>query len=131
MITNTFHVQNPPLVLIVDDDQAISALLKHLLEREGYAVKTVFDGLDAKDYILSQKVPPALVLTEMMLPSVNGYDLIEIIRGSSSWKDIPVVVLSSLSQDDKIVRALKLGANDYVTKPFRVNELLTRINRLI
>ena len=131
MITNTFHVQNPPLVLIVDDDQAISALLKHLLEREGYAVKTVFDGLDAKDYILSQKVPPALVLTEMMLPSVNGYDLIEIIRGSSSWKDIPVVVLSSLEQDDKIVRALKLGANDYVTKPFRVNELLTRINRLI
>ena len=131
MTTNTFHAQNPPLILIVDDDQAISALLKHLLKREGYSVKSLLDGLDAKDYILSQQVPPALVLLEMMLPSVNGYDLIEIIRGSASWKDIPVVVLSSLAQDDKIVRALKLGANDYVTKPFRVNELLTRINRLI
>ena len=131
MTTNTFHAQNPPLILIVDDDQAISALLKHLLKREGYSVKSLLDGLDAKDYILSQQVPPALVLLEMMLPSVNGYDLIEIIRGSASWKDIPVVVLSSLAQDDKIVRALKLGANDYVTKPFRVNELLTRISRLI
>ena len=131
MITNTFHALNSSLVLTVDDDQAISALLKHLLEREGYTVKALFDGLDAKDYMLSQQVRPALVLIEMMLPSVNGDDLIEIIRGSASWKDIPVVVLSSLSQDDKIVRALKLGANDYVTKPFRVNELLTRINRLI
>ncbi len=130
MITNTSPALNAPLVLIVDDDQAISALLKHLLAREGYTVKTLFDGLDAKDYIISNQEPPALVLLEMMLPSINGYDLIEIIRGSTAWKDIPVVALSSLSQEDEIVRALKLGANDYVTKPFRVNELLARINRL-
>ena len=119
------------LILIVDDDQAISALLHHLLEREGFKVKAVFDGLAAKEYIMSSKVRPALVLLEMMLPSINGYDLLEQIRATSAWAEVPVVVLSSISEENEIVRALKLGANDYITKPFRVNELLARINRLL
>jgi len=119
-----------PLILIIDDDSAISALLKHLMEREGYTVKTILDGLEAKEYILSTNERPAFVLLEMMLPSVSGFDLLELIRDSATWADTPVIVLSSLSQENEIVRALKIGANDYVTKPFRVNELVARINRL-
>ena len=118
-------------ILIVEDDQAIAALLRHLFEREGFKVLTMLDGLEAKNYIMSNKAKPALVLLEVMLPSINGYDLLELIRSSVAWVDIPVMVLSSLSQENEIVRALKLGANDYVTKPFRVNELLARVNRLL
>ena len=136
MNLNTPQTLKESLILIVDDDQAISALLRHLLEREGFKVKTMFDGLEAKEYIMSNQMQsaemqPALVLLEMMLPSINGYDLLEHIRSTQAWADVPVIVLSSLSQEDEIVRALKLGANDYVSKPFRVNELLARINRLI
>ncbi len=100
------------------------------MEREGYMVKTILDGLEAKEYILSTNERPAFVLLEIMLPSVSGFDLLELIRDSAAWADTPVIVLSSLSQENEIVRALKIGANDYVTKPFRVNELVARINRL-
>lgn len=131
MNTNTSQTAKGSLILIIDDDQAIAALLQHLLEREGYTVKTLFDGLEAKDCITSTEVRPALVLLEMMLPSVNGYDLLELIRGSIAWAEVPVIVLSSLSQENEIVRALKSGANDYVIKPFRVNELVARISRLL
>ncbi len=117
-------------MLVIEDDSAISALLSHLMEREGYEVKIMLDGLEAQEYILSTNNRPSFVLLEMMLPSVSGFDLIELIRNNKAWAATPIIVLSSLTQEHEIVRALKAGANEYLTKPFRVNELVARINRL-
>ena len=89
------------------------------------------DGQDAHSMITSLPYPPAFVLLDLMLPYVDGYELLQLIRSLPGWKKTPVVILSAKSQEDDIVRAFKLDASDYVVKPFRPHELLARIHRLV
>lgn len=115
-------------VLIIEDDDQIAFLLTFMLEREGYTVVGATDGQIAHN-IINEIEPPKLILLDVMLPFIDGFDLIKLIRSKTEWSSIPVIMLSAKSQENDIVQALDAGANDYVVKPFQPMELLARIKR--
>jgi DNA-binding response OmpR family regulator len=115
-------------VLVVEDDENIAYLLKFMLEREQYRVALARDGRKAKEFIEAQS-PPHIALLDVMLPFVDGFELIRLIRGSIAWRSVPILMLSAKTQEQDVVRALDAGANDYVQKPFAPNELLARVRR--
>ena len=115
-------------VLIIEDDDQIAYLLTYLLEREGYTIAAATDVQMAHNMI-SEIAPPKLVLLDVMLPFIDGFDLIKLIRSLDSWHKVPVIMLSAKFQEKDIVQALDAGANDYVVKPFQPMELLARIKR--
>jgi DNA-binding response OmpR family regulator len=119
-----------PKVLVVEDDEIISYLLDFRLRREGFEVIVASDGHQAFEY-LENGAPPRMVLLDVMLPYVDGFELITRLRSKPDWLEVPVIMLTSKSQEQTIVRALDAGANDYVIKPFRPDELMARLRRLL
>lgn len=118
-----------PTCLVVEDDELIAHLLVHLLQREGYEVNRVSDGRAALAAITNAVAPLDLILLDVMLPYMDGYELLHVIRGQMHWKDVPVIMLTAKQQERDIVRALDAGATDYVVKPFQPNELMARLRR--
>lgn len=118
------------VALVVEDDDQIAYLLRFILEREGYQVKLASDGRIAQEMINSM-APPALIMLDVMLPHVDGYQLLGMIRAREPWQAVPVLMLTAKSQEKDIVRALDAGAADYVVKPFKPDELRARIKRLV
>ena len=118
------------VALVVEDDDQIAYLLRFILEREGFKVESAADGRLAHDLIMNGSTP-ALVLLDVMLPFVDGYQLLEEIRAKEGWETVPVLMLTAKSQEKDIVRALDSGAADYMVKPFRPDELRSRIRRLV
>lgn len=94
-------------------------------------MEVLHDGLKADEHISSDHVPPDVVILDIMLPRVDGFALLRKIRQKPSWKEVPVLMLSALGDEQNIVRALDAGANDYVQKPFKPEELKARVRRLI
>jgi DNA-binding response OmpR family regulator len=115
--------------LVIEDNEEISYLIRHLLEREGFAVHTVANGRDAAKFI-SESPPTDVIITDLMLPYVDGFELISQVRESSRWRSVPVIVLSGKVTERDIVRAFDLGANDYLAKPYKPMEFLARVKRL-
>ena len=115
--------------LVIEDSEYTAYLLAFMLERAGYHVTTVRNGRDAQILIGGDAAPDVVVL-DLMLPHVDGFELLTEMRESSHWRRVPVLVLSSKALEADVVRAFDLGAHDYVTKPFRPQELLARVNRL-
>jgi two-component system, OmpR family, alkaline phosphatase synthesis response regulator PhoP len=132
---NTSYGNEPmtdePLVLVVENDKLCADLLKHMLSRGGYRVVIAEDGFSAQNRINILAHPPHLVLLELMMPFVDGYQLLQQIHRKPEWAETPVIVLSTKTQEQDIVRAFELRASDYVTKPFQLGELLARIRRQI
>lgn len=120
----------PRRAVVVEDDQIIVMLLQHLLSRRGFEVQIATDGRQAVDLLNTLPEPPTLVLLDVMLPYLDGFELIKLIREHSTWNNVPIIMLTSKSQEQNIVRALDQGANDYILKPFRPEELLARIRRI-
>ncbi len=113
-------------VLVVEDEEPLRAELSYQLEQEGYRVVQASDGAQALERFRSDK--PDLVLLDLMIPHVSGIEFTRIIRRES---DTPILMLTAkTSETDKVV-GLELGADDYVTKPFSLRELLARINGLL
>jgi DNA-binding response OmpR family regulator len=119
-----------PTIMVVEDDQIISGLLHHLLARRGFEVHHAADGREASA-MLESITAPKLVLLDVMLPYLDGFALIKLIRNKPEWSDVPIIMLTSKSQERNIVRALEAGANDYVVKPFRPEELVARVRRFV
>jgi len=117
--------------VVVEDDQIIATVVEHLLSRHGFNVRIARDGRQATDFMDSLLSPPALVLLDVMLPYLDGFELITRIREHASWNQVPIIMLTAKSQEHNIVRALDHGANDYLVKPFRPGELLARIRRVM
>ena len=115
---------------MVEDDEHIAYMLRFMLERAGYDVIVAGNGRDAQAVIKNLE-PVDVVLLDLMLPYVSGYQLLTEIRDDNQWRYVPVVVVSGKVLESDIVKALDLGANDYVTKPFRPEELLARLRRVI
>ena len=116
--------------LVVEDNEHVAYMLEFLLGRAGYDVIAVSNGRDAQAAI--DNIPPVdVILLDLMLPYVSGFQLISEVRENSVWQHVPIVVLSGKVLEEDIVRALDLGANDYVTKPFRPEELLARLRRIV
>ena len=118
------------VALVVEDDDQIAYLLRFILEREGYRVELAPDGRAAERLIDSMQ-PPALAMLDVMLPHVDGYQLLGMIRARETWQAVPVLMLTAKSQEKDIVRALDAGASDYLVKPFKPDELRARIKRMV
>jgi two-component system alkaline phosphatase synthesis response regulator PhoP len=118
-----------PRALIIEDSEHTAYLLAFILERAGYDVTTVGNGRDAEALLAGARTAD-VVLLDLMLPYVDGYALLMQIRENAEWRDVPVIVISGKSLEADVVRTFELGADDYVTKPFRPRELLARIRRL-
>lgn len=118
-----------PVVLVIEDDVDIVFLVRFILERERYTVKVAEDGRAAMAKLAD--APPSLVLLDIMLPFTDGFQLLQCIRAQPAWAGVPVVMLTAKSQERDCVRALDAGANDYIVKPFRPEELVARVRRLL
>ncbi|NNF00155.1 MAG: response regulator [Pyrinomonadaceae bacterium] len=116
-------------VFLVEDDKIISNIVRHLMKKQGYEIHQAKDGKKAIEMI-DELPPPNLAILDIMLPYVDGFELIKRIRESENWKDVPILMLTSKSQEEDIARAFTAGANDYVAKPFQSKELLARVDRL-
>lgn len=119
-----------PSILITEDDEEMRTLLRYFLEREGFELLFATDGQEAR-MMIDMMSPPACILLDIMLPYMNGFELIEYIRRRPDWKDVPIMVLSARSAEGDVVRALDGGADDYIIKPFKLSELTARIRRFI
>ena len=116
-------------VLIVEDDENIRQLLKLTLASFNYELVDFENGKDAYDYLQNNKVD--LAILDLMLPGMNGYDILKFIRSKAMLKDLPVIILSAKDKELDKIMGLDLGADDYLTKPFSVLELAARIRSLL
>lgn len=123
-------IKNHIRILLAEDDKLITSMLQHTISREGFEVIAVSDGREASRLIDSID-PPDFVLLDIMMPFMDGFELIEKIKGKDNWKDIPILVLTARTDSSDIVRALDMGANDYMSKPFEPEELIARIKRFL
>lgn len=114
-----------PTILVVDDEQDILDLIAYNLEKEGYVVRKAVTGEAAAEQLA--KAAPDLVLLDVMLPGMSGIDLCKRIKSQEKTRQIPVILLTARSEETDVVVGLELGADDYITKPFRTRELLARI----
>ncbi|HEU4619730.1 MAG TPA: response regulator [Gammaproteobacteria bacterium] len=121
--------RSAPRALVVEDSEHTAYLLAFMLERAGYAVTTAPNGRDA-ERVLSGEDPVDVVLLDLVLPHVSGFELLMQMRENPRRRSTPVVVLSGKGLEADVVRAFDLGADDFVSKPFRPQELMARIRRL-
>lgn len=116
-------------ILVVEDEQHIMELIKFNLENKGYDVEAAFDGLSglnkAKEY------RPDLIILDIMLPELDGIKVCRYLKEDSITENIPVIMLTAKSLEDDKIKGLEMGADDYVTKPFSIRELLTRIKVIL
>ncbi|MBC8470849.1 MAG: response regulator transcription factor [Planctomycetes bacterium] len=115
-----------PKILIVDDDISIIKFVKANLEANGYETSIACDGKEALDTVAREL--PTLVLLDIMMPTVDGY---EVCRQLREWAQVPVIMLSALCDEEDKVRCLDLGADDYLCKPFGLDELLARMRAVL
>lgn len=115
-------------ILIIDDEPSMLKVLNHFLNKH-YNVISRTDGLEALQFLQSGQVPD-MIVADVMMPNIDGYEFIKNIRASGFFKDIPLIMLSSNEKSDDRIKCLNLGADDYVTKPFNPEELLARIQSL-
>lgn len=117
-------------VLVVENNDHTVHMLEFLFRRAGYEVLVATDGREAQT-ILNSTEPVDLIVLGIMLPYVSGFQIIIDAKQIPAWRHVPILVLSSKVLEQDVVRALELGANDYVKKPFRPQELMARAKRLI
>jgi DNA-binding response OmpR family regulator len=120
----------PERVLIVEDNEHAAYLLRTLLERAGYGVIVSPDGRDALAKLASLE-PVDLVMLDLMLPYVSGYQVLIEARQNPKWRRVPIVVVTARTLEMDAVRALETGANDFIRKPFSPEELVARVRRAI
>lgn len=116
-------------ILIIDDEIHIVELLKFNLENSGYEVDFAYDGLDG--FIKMKENNPDLILLDWMLPGISGIDMLRKIRSDNSLNKKPVIMLTAKNMESDKIEGLEVGADDYITKPFSVKELLARITSVL
>jgi len=119
----------PPHILVVEDEEPLLELLRYNFERAGYAVETIANG-DLAEARLKETVPDLLVL-DWMLPGLSGIELCRRLRQGAATQNLPIILLTARGEESDRVRGLETGADDYVVKPFSVNELVARVAALL
>lgn len=117
------------LVLIVEDEENLVELLRFRLESNGYDVDVAFDGSDGLRKIESLK--PDIVLLDIMMPKMHGYDVCKAARANEATKDIPIIILTARTNENEAERAKEYGASGFISKPFEPDDLLKRIKELL
>lgn len=116
-------------VLVIDDEKHIVELLKFNLETMDYDVYSSYDGFDG--FIKAKEINPDLILLDWMLPNISGIELLKKIRSDKDLKNIPVIMLTAKNVESDKIDGLNAGADDYITKPFSIKELLARSNSVL
>ncbi|MFH4963413.1 response regulator transcription factor [Gaetbulibacter sp. M235] len=115
-------------IVLAEDNTTLSLLLKFRLEKDGYELFMATDGKEAVELIENQI--PDLILTDVMMPFISGLEVISHVRNKLELKT-PIIVFSSAGQEEMVLKAFNLGANDFMGKPFSPNELVIRVKRLL
>ncbi len=116
-------------ILVVDDEKDIIELLKYNLEREGFRVISSHNGEDALGLVRNES--PDLVILDLMLPGLDGLEVCRALRRKEETSHIPIIMLTAKTTEPDIIVGLELGADDYITKPFRVGELVARVRAVL
>lgn len=116
-------------ILVVDDEEHIVELISYNLSSAGYKVVTASNGLDAIKIAKEEK--PRLILLDLMLPGMDGFDVCKEIRGDKDFKNTSIIMLTAKGEELDKILGLELGADDYITKPFSVRELLARVKAVL
>jgi CheY-like chemotaxis protein len=127
--TKPRHAPANPTIVSADDDPTTTAIVRAVVSQNGMTCHTASDGRQAIEMV--RNVNPALVLLDVNMPFLDGFEVLSALRQHPATKAIPVVMLTSVQQEADVVRAFALGADDYVVKPFNPMELLARIKRLL
>ena len=114
-----------PKIIVVEDEEALSVLLRYNLEAEGYQVETILKG-DEAEVRLQERVPDLLIL-DWMLPGVSGIELCRRLRMRKETERLPIIMLTARGEESERIRGLSTGADDYVVKPFSTPELMARV----
>ena len=116
-------------ILVVDDEPEIVALVTYHLAKVGYRVATAATGQEALDHARRER--PSLIVLDLMLPGISGFDVLEQLRGDEATRDIAVLMLTARREEPDRIRGLSLGADDYLTKPFSPAELVLRVSAIL
>ncbi|MDH4270874.1 MAG: response regulator, partial [Candidatus Aminicenantes bacterium] len=119
----------PKKILVVDDDPTTIKIISHFLQKENYRVSTSLSGVDGLKRAFKEN--PDLILLDVMMPDLNGFQFLSIYRKDEENGRTPVVILSSLSEEADVLKGLEIGAADYITKPFSPQVLIAKIKKNI
>lgn len=117
-----------PKILIVDDDVSITELMKALVKMEGHEPTTVNDSLRAME--AAKSVNPDLITLDLMMPGLTGFELCELLHQEPKFANTPIIIVSARDDTESKERAMQAGAREYITKPFGVDQLMTKIKEL-
>jgi DNA-binding response OmpR family regulator len=117
------------VVLLVDDEDDLRRVMRDLLEREGYTVQEARDGVQALDQV--DRHAPDIIVLDLNLPGLDGYGVLSQLRSRSATRDIPVIVLTAKGDEENEVRVFELGADDFLSKPFRARALPARLEAVL
>lgn len=120
-----------PIALLIEDDDDMIAMLRLFLEAEGYRVRVVYNGVHALQLIESMIELPNIVILDVLLPGIDGFTVLERLRHRPIWAAVPVIMVTSCSEENDVSRAVAVGANDYIVKPFHPRVLISRIQALL
>ncbi|HEX5324822.1 MAG TPA: response regulator [Capsulimonadaceae bacterium] len=122
-------------ILVVDDEPTLVRLMEFILAKQGHTMLVANNGEEALEKARGEK--PDLILLDIMMPRIDGYDVARTIRADAEIKETPIIMLSAKAQDEDIEKGMEVGVNEYITKPFApdhlvqvVNDYLSRVNRL-
>ncbi len=116
-------------ILVIDDDTAINELIKINLELQGYQVTQAFNGVEG--FAKAKQEEPALIILDVMMPEVDGFTVAQRIRQADGISETPILMLTALSQLNDKVNGFNIGVDDYLTKPFEIDELIVRVRALL
>ncbi len=113
-------------ILIVDDEQDIVETLKFMLEAQGYECHCAYDGEQGLN--MAKELIPDLIILDVMMPKINGYKISRLLKYDNKYKDIPIIMITARSQDGDKLIGEETGVNEYITKPFEIDFVISRIN---
>lgn len=116
-------------ILIVEDEKELVELITFRLEGEGFHVLTAFDGVEALATV--EKERPDLILLDILMPKMNGYEVCRRLKADERYRDIPIIYLTAKAQEEEMKAAIEMGADAYIAKPFEPADLIGTINKLI
>lgn len=117
-------------IMIIEDDRLLRDMMSRKLEKEGYKVSLVIDGSEGEEKVREMK--PDAILLDLILPGVNGFEILENIKKDESLKEIPVIILSNLGQKSEVDKGMELGASDYLVKAhFTPEEIIKKIEKVL
>lgn len=120
-----------PKILYIEDELLMQNIVNKILLREGYTVDVANNGKEAMELLIASNYEYSLVITDIMMPYSNGFEILSKIKNHNNAIKIPVIVVSGLGNEDAILEAFKLGADDFLKKPIMAGELLVKVKRLI